>query len=108
MAWQRIGTYEGESGRSATTVSDDPKTTTHTLTELPPWARAITDRVFYVGLIANNWAKLEHLMAPLANELLRTTQPEVGKLLIFALNPVARRDLFMALSLIGDIPDAIR
>jgi hypothetical protein len=66
--------------------------------ELPASIRTMMNVPLFVGMVANSWARLEHLMVPLANKLLRTADSRVGKIVMFAANPVAKRDLILALT----------
>jgi hypothetical protein len=52
----------------------------------------------FVGTVANSWARLEYATVPLAKVLLQTKDKKVAKIVMFAANPVARRDLISALN----------
>jgi hypothetical protein len=73
--------------------------------ELPAFIRTMMNVPLFVGMVANSWARLEHLMVPLANKLLRTADSRVGKIVMFAANPVAKRDLILALTDISPLTE---
>lgn len=76
--------------------------------EMPKHFKTMTDVPLLVGLITNSWAKLEHAMVPMTNRLLRTADDTVGKIVFFAMNATARRDLITALSAVAPITDGMK
>lgn len=63
----------------------------------PKWVQTMTNVPLFVGMVANEWAKLEHAMVPLVQLLLKTSQ-ENTKIVLFSMSPPQRRDLLSALA----------
>jgi len=76
--------------------------------ETPKWVKTMTMVPMLVGVVANNWAKFEHALVPLARRLLRTPDHEIAKAVLFSCNPVQRRDLINALSNLSRLPDEMK
>ena len=76
--------------------------------EVPKWAQTMQNVPLFVGMIANSWAKLEHAMVPMANKLLRTADPTVGKVVMFSLTPPGKRDLLLALTKISPLTENMK
>ena len=72
-------------------MSDQPPEDT------PRWVKTMTNVPLFVGMVANEWAKLEHAMVPLVQLLLNTSQ-ENTKIILFSMAPPQRRDLLSALA----------
>ena len=58
-------------------MSDQPPEDT------PRWVKTMTNVPLFVGMAANEWAKLEHAMVPLVQLLLNTSQ-ENTKIILFS------------------------
>ena len=65
--------------------------------DIPRWVQTMTNVPLFVGMVANEWAKLEHAMVPLVQLLLNTSQ-EKTKIVLFSMSPPQRRDLLSALA----------
>lgn len=79
-------------------MEDQPK-------DVPEFVKSMTNVPLFVGMIANSWARVEHSLVGLAMKLLRTTDENVARIVVFALNPPAKRDLLLALSENAPITD---
>lgn len=71
--------------------------TNHASDDDPRWLQTMTAVPFFVGIVANEWAKLEYGMVPIAEHLLKTSR-ENAKIIMFSMNPPQRRDFLLALA----------
>lgn len=66
--------------------------------EEPAWVKTMTEVPMYVGMVANEWARLQHSMIYMTQKLLRSSSLECAKIIVFSMSPVALRDLLCALT----------
>ena len=73
----------------------------------PPWVRTMANTPMFVGLVANDWNKLEFIMAFVAAPLMGVSIP-IARVTLYAMNPPARRDYLSAVLAIGPWPDSVK
>jgi hypothetical protein len=62
----------------------------------PDWVTKIADTNMFIGMVANEWNKMEYGMAFVAAPLMGSAAP-IARITLYAMNPPARRDYLYAL-----------
>lgn len=66
--------------------------------EIPAWVSTGTRTMLFVGMVANNWSKLERVMVPLTAKLLDCKNIQAVKVVIFSQSSIQRYNMIDALA----------